>query len=110
MSPKFFERKAKRGRHSGVSNQPASAKDLALIVNQSVHAGDVEKDVAKFAKKATQGFNCESVRIFDVYEGEGLPEGKKEPRAHDVLSCRGPDLERQRGQRRLRGYPEAYCR
>lgn len=77
MTPKFFERTAKRGRHTGVSNQPASAKDLALIVGQSVHAGDVEKDVAKFAKKATQGFNCESVRIFDLYEGEGLPEGKK---------------------------------
>ncbi|MGZ0709930.1 phenylalanine--tRNA ligase subunit beta [Coraliomargarita sp. W4R53] len=77
MTPKFFERKAKRGRHTSVSNQPASAKDLALIVDQSVHAGDVEKDVAKFAKKATQGFNCESVRIFDLYEGEGLPEGKK---------------------------------
>jgi phenylalanyl-tRNA synthetase beta chain len=77
MTPKFFERNAKRGRHTGVSNQPASAKDLALIVDQSVHAGDVEKDLAKFAKKATQGFNCESVRIFDLYEGEGLPEGKK---------------------------------
>ena len=77
MTPKFFERKAKRGRHTGISNQPASIKDLALIVDQSVHAGDVEKDVAKFAKKATQGFSCESIRIFDVYEGEGLPEGKK---------------------------------
>ncbi|WP_269523814.1 phenylalanine--tRNA ligase subunit beta [Coraliomargarita parva] len=77
MTPKFFERKAKRGRHSGISNQPASAKDLALIVDQSVLAGDVEKEVAKFAKKATQGFDCESVRIFDVYEGTGLPEGKK---------------------------------
>jgi phenylalanyl-tRNA synthetase beta chain len=77
MTPKFFERKAKRGRHAGISNQPASSKDLALIVDQSVLAGQVEQDIAKFAKKATQGFNCESVRIFDVYEGTGLPEGKK---------------------------------
>ena len=77
MTPKFFERKAKRGRHTGVSNQPASSKDLALIVDQSVLAGQVQNDVAKFAKKATQGFACESVRVFDVYEGEGLPEGKK---------------------------------
>ncbi len=77
MTPKFFERKAKRGRHSGVSNQPASAKDLALIVDETVLAGQVQNDVAKFAKKATQGFDCESVRIFDVYQGEGLPEGKK---------------------------------
>ncbi|MEM8867998.1 MAG: hypothetical protein AAGC73_06990, partial [Verrucomicrobiota bacterium] len=77
MTPKFFERKAKRGRYTGVSNQPASSKDLALIVDQSVNAGDIEKDIAKFAKKATQGFDCESVRIFDLYEGEGLPERKK---------------------------------
>ena len=77
MTPKFFERKAKRGRHTGVSNQPASAKDLALIVDESVLAGQVQLEVAKFAKKATQGFDCEGVRIFDVYQGEGLPEGKK---------------------------------
>ena len=89
MTPKFFERKAKRGRHTGVSNQPASSKDLALIVDQSVLAGDVEKEVAKFAKKATQGFDCESVRIFDLYEGEGLPEGKKSLAA--TMSFRAPD-------------------
>ena len=77
MTPKFFERKVKRGRHSGVSNQPASAKDLALIVDESVLAGQVQLDLAKFAKKASQGFDCEAVRVFDVYQGEGLPEGKK---------------------------------
>jgi phenylalanyl-tRNA synthetase beta chain len=77
MTPKFFERKAKRGRHVGISNQPASAKDLALIVDQAVLAGQVQNDVAKFAKKAAQGFHCEGVRVFDVYQGEGLPEGKK---------------------------------
>lgn len=77
MTPKFFDRKAKRGRHTGLSNLPASSKDLALIVDESVLAGQVQNDVAKFAKKATQGFDCESVRIFDVYEGEGLPKGKK---------------------------------
>jgi phenylalanyl-tRNA synthetase beta chain len=37
----------------------------------------VQNDVAKFAKKAAQGFHCEDVRVFDVYQGEGLPEGKK---------------------------------
>lgn len=77
MTPKFFERKAKRGRHTGVGNQPASSKDLALIVDESVLAGTVEGDVAKFAQKATQGFDCESVRVFDLYKGKGLSEGKK---------------------------------
>lgn len=77
MTPQFFERNEKRGRHAGVSNQPASTKDLALIVDGSVHSGTVEKELAKFAQKATQGFDCEAVRVFDLYEGEGLPEGKK---------------------------------
>ena len=77
MTPKFFERKAKRGRHSAISNQPASSKDLALIVDQLVLAGQVQNDIAKFAKKAAQGFDCEAVRVFDLYKGEGLPEGKK---------------------------------
>lgn len=77
MKPKFFERKDRRGRHKGVSNQPASSKDLALIVDQSVLAGTIRNEVAKFAKKMAQGFEPEQVRIFDLYEGGGLPEGKK---------------------------------
>jgi len=77
LTPKFFKRKAKRGRHQGITNQPSSSKDLALIVDQSVLAGQVENEVAKFARKAARGFDCESVRIFDLYEGEGLPTGKK---------------------------------
>ncbi len=77
MTPKFFERKAKRGRHQGIGNQPCSSRDLALIVDQSVLAGQVENEVAKFAQKAAQGFDCERVRIFDRYQGQGLPEGKK---------------------------------
>lgn len=75
--PDLFERTVKRSRYREISNQPASAKDLALIVDWDVPAGEVEKNIARFAKKATQGFDCESVRIFDVYEGDGLPEGKK---------------------------------
>ncbi len=77
MTPKFFARKGKRGRHKGISNQPSSSKDLALIVDESVLAGQVENEVAKFAQKAAQGFDCERVRIFDLYQGEGLPAGKK---------------------------------
>ncbi|HKK18692.1 MAG TPA: phenylalanine--tRNA ligase subunit beta, partial [Opitutales bacterium] len=77
MTPKFFERKDKRGRHAGISNQPSSTKDLALLVDRPVLAGQVENDIAKFAKKAAQGFDCERVRVFDLYEGGGLPEGKK---------------------------------
>ena len=77
LAPECFERKARRSRHSRVSSQPASAKDLSLIVDTSVLASQVQSDVASFARKAADGFDCESVSVFDVYEDEGLPEGKK---------------------------------
>ena len=77
FKPDFFDRKVKRSRHRAISNQPASVKDLALIVDQSIFAEQVQKDIARFARKSAQGFDCEAVRVFDVYEGEGLPEGKK---------------------------------
>lgn len=75
--PDLFDRKVKRSRHQEISNQPASVKDLALVVDEAVNAREVEKEIARFAKKTAQGFICETVRIFDVYEGEELPEGKK---------------------------------
>ena len=77
MTPQFFKRKTKRKRYKAISNQPASSKDLALIVDTSVLAQQVHGDVNKFAQKSTQGFDCESVRIFDLYQAEGLPKGKK---------------------------------
>ena len=77
LRPDLFERKVKRPRYHEISNQPASIKDLALIVEQSIFAEQVQKDIARFAKKTAQGFICEDVKVFDVYEGEGLPEGKK---------------------------------
>ena len=75
--PDLFERKVKQSRYREISNQPASIKDLALIVEQSIFAEQVEQDIARFARKSVQGFICEDVHVFDVYEGEGLPEGKK---------------------------------
>ncbi len=74
---KCFQRKVKRPRHTSLSNQPAAARDIALVVDQSLLAGQVQSDLAKFAKKAAVGFDCESITCFDTYEGEGLPAGKK---------------------------------
>jgi phenylalanyl-tRNA synthetase beta chain len=77
IDPKCFQRKVKRPRHVPLSNQPASVRDIALIVDKSVLAGRIQSDLAKFAKKAAVGFNCESIHCFDTYEGKGLPSGKK---------------------------------
>ncbi|MEC9227480.1 MAG: hypothetical protein VYA21_01540, partial [Verrucomicrobiota bacterium] len=77
MTPQIFKRKIKRKRYKAISNQPTSSKDLALIVDASTLAQQVRSDVYKFAKKSSKGFDCESVRIFDLYQAEDLPKGKK---------------------------------
>lgn len=57
---------------------PAALRDLALVVDQTESAADVQKALAKVARAAVgQAFALESVGAFDVYQGKGLPEGKK---------------------------------
>ena len=53
-------------------------RDLALVVDDGVHAEEVRRTLAKITRAATAGaFTLESVEAFDVYRGQGLPEGKK---------------------------------
>ena len=54
MTPALFKRKASRPRYKTLTNQPASVKDLALMVDASTSAANVERDLAKFAKKGLQ--------------------------------------------------------
>lgn len=77
LHPDLFERKHKVSKYEALSNQPASHKDLSLIVDANVLSREVQVAIERFAKKAAEGFSCESVQIFDVYEGEGLESGKK---------------------------------
>ncbi len=56
---------------------PAALRDLALIVDAPRHAEEVRKQLLKVARQAAQKFSVESVELFDVYQGAGLPEGKK---------------------------------
>ncbi len=51
---------------------PAAERDLALILDENVAAGDVESCIRNNA-----GEFFESVRLFDVYTGDQLGEGKK---------------------------------
>lgn len=47
-------------------------RDLALLLDKNISFGEVEKTVRAAEKKLLR-----SVSLFDVYEGENLPEGKK---------------------------------
>jgi phenylalanyl-tRNA synthetase beta chain len=55
-----------------VSKFPGLRRDIAVIVDQAVQA----QELAELAKAAA-GDWAESVNIFDVYSGQGIPEGQK---------------------------------
>jgi phenylalanyl-tRNA synthetase beta chain len=57
---------------------PAALRDLALVVDGATPAGDVRNSVAGIAAAAAgAAFGVEGVEVFDLYEGKGLPPGKK---------------------------------
>lgn len=51
---------------------PASTRDIAVVVDTSVAAADLENCIRKAAGKL-----LENVSLFDIYQGKGIPEGKK---------------------------------
>ena len=67
-----------RRRFSAFSLQPAALRDLALVVDSTLNASEVKSHLTQAALGAiTPAFNLESVDLFDVYQGQGIPEGKK---------------------------------
>ncbi len=51
---------------------PALTRDLALVMDDALEAGAVAESIKKSGGKA-----LESVKVFDVYKGTGVAEGKK---------------------------------
>jgi phenylalanyl-tRNA synthetase beta chain len=68
-----------RRRYQDFSLYPAALRDLALVVDSGRHAEEVRTALLNVARASAQGtaFVVESVDVFDVYQGKGLPEGKK---------------------------------
>ncbi|MEY4615471.1 MAG: hypothetical protein RJB66_431 [Pseudomonadota bacterium] len=55
-----------------ISKFQAVDRDLALVMSKNLGAGAVQQEIQK-----TGGANLQSVSVFDVYEGDKLPEGQK---------------------------------
>jgi len=55
-----------------VSKFPANRRDIAIVVDDSVFAGDVVKMIRKVGQNQLVGLN-----LFDVYQGKGVELGKK---------------------------------
>ena len=69
---------AKPRRYQDFSHFPPALRDLALVVDATAPAEDVRQRLEQTARRVVGGaFAVEQVGIFDVYQGQGLPEGKK---------------------------------
>ena len=78
FTQEVFRGSGKRTRFRPFASFPPVTKDIALIVDADVPAGDVaDRLKATAVKAAAKQFSVEKVNCFDVYEGKGLPEGKK---------------------------------
>lgn len=55
-----------------ISKYPANRRDLAFVVDEQVNAGNVLKFIEKIG-----GSELVSINLFDVYQGQGVEEGKK---------------------------------
>jgi phenylalanyl-tRNA synthetase beta chain len=59
------------GRYRELSRHPRARRDLAVLLDRSVAAGDVVEWIRK-----TGGASLQAVTVFDRYEGRGVPDGK----------------------------------
>jgi phenylalanyl-tRNA synthetase beta chain len=76
--PEKLTSELQRRRFAEFSLFPAALRDLALVVERGTAAGDVQQKLLQSARTAAgNAFAVESVTVFDVYQGAGLPEGSK---------------------------------
>ncbi|MBO6102353.1 MAG: phenylalanine--tRNA ligase subunit beta [Opitutales bacterium] len=78
FKPEVAGRKKGAEKFKPFSQFPTSVKDVALVVPREAFAGDIANEISKIAKgKLKSAFELESVDVFDVYAGKGLPENSK---------------------------------
>ena len=66
--------------YTDISKYPSVSRDLALLVDKNVEFAQIEQIAHQTEKKLLK-----SVVLFDVYEGEHLPEGKKSYAVNFIL-------------------------
>ena len=78
LDPVVLKKRSKPARFQSFGTFPPANRDLAILVDRNSHAEDVRRKVEQAAAKAAgKDFEVEEVKVFDVFMGEGLPEGKK---------------------------------
>lgn len=59
-------------KYEGIAKFPGSTRDLSMVMDKSIFVGQIEAVIKKCGGKL-----LESYKLFDVYEGEQIAEGKK---------------------------------
>jgi phenylalanyl-tRNA synthetase beta chain len=72
-----------------ISAYPVATQDVALVVDESVPASQVESALIAGAAEVGGGIRLEQVRLFDVYAGEQIGAGRKS--LAYTLRFRAPD-------------------
>ena len=57
------------------SSFPASFRDISLLVADTKSNDDVMKDIRQCVKDSGSDITLESLRLFDIYAGKGIPDG-----------------------------------
>ncbi|MCL2246906.1 MAG: phenylalanine--tRNA ligase subunit beta [Lentimicrobiaceae bacterium] len=76
----FFKYLMNKTIYTPIATIPAVKRDLALVVDKTVSYQQLEKVAAQFGSR-----HIKKVSLFDVYEGNKLPEGKKQYALNFVL-------------------------
>lgn len=76
-----------RKEYSPISRYPAAMRDLAILVPKPVKVKEVFEKI-----KTAAGDLASDIELFDVYEGKGLPEGKKNLAFHIVYQSSSETL------------------
>ncbi|MDR3143855.1 MAG: phenylalanine--tRNA ligase subunit beta [Puniceicoccales bacterium] len=79
LLPQHFEKTSRvEPRFRPFSLYPRASRDLALMLDRSLPAETVRREVLRLARRAAgRHFEVQEVEIFDIHEGENLPAGKK---------------------------------
>ena len=65
-------------KYTEVPKFPAAERDIAIIVDEDVQVGDIEKAITKKCKRLLKGQKgLEELKLFDIYRDEKIGENKK---------------------------------
>lgn len=69
---KLLQKKVSKMKYKEISKFPTVKKDIAVVVNKDITAQEMQKAI-----KASGGKLLMNSKVFDLYQGKGIPEDKK---------------------------------